>query len=78
MKENVDAVLCDFGLSSFVYEPEIASGLTTSKSIKGATRYMSPELVRDGSKHTLQSDVWAWGCTTFEVGGDLAVKGCSR
>ncbi|KAG9035867.1 hypothetical protein FS837_001805 [Tulasnella sp. UAMH 9824] len=67
VKENVDAVLCDFGLSSFIYEPEIVSGLTTSKSIKGATRYMSPELVRDESKHTLQSDVWAWGCTTLEI-----------
>ncbi|KAG8904770.1 hypothetical protein FRC01_008610, partial [Tulasnella sp. 417] len=64
-------MLCDFGVSSFIHESEseVASGLTTSKSIKGSTRYMSPELCLEDedSKHTLQSDVWAWGCTVFEV-----------
>ncbi|KAG8917545.1 hypothetical protein FRC01_002381 [Tulasnella sp. 417] len=46
---------------------EESSGLTTSRSTKGSIRYMSPELFQDNSKHTLESDVWAWGCTAFEV-----------
>ncbi|KAG8971357.1 hypothetical protein FRC05_011119 [Tulasnella sp. 425] len=49
-------------------ESGVSSGLTTTKSVKGATRYMAPELLLDGeAKHTLKSDVWAWACTTFEV-----------
>ncbi|KAG9048664.1 hypothetical protein FS837_012292 [Tulasnella sp. UAMH 9824] len=63
-----DAVLCDFGLAAFVEDPETPSGLTTSRSVKGSTRYMSPELFQDvDAKHTLESDIWAWACTVFEV-----------
>ncbi|KAG8935631.1 hypothetical protein FRC00_010691 [Tulasnella sp. 408] len=63
------AVLCDFGLALFIQESGISSGLTTSRSVKGSLRYMSPELnLDDEAKHTLASDVWAWGCTAFEVG----------
>ncbi|KIO17707.1 hypothetical protein M407DRAFT_84706, partial [Tulasnella calospora MUT 4182] len=78
VKEGIDAVLCDFGVSSFIQESGAASGLTTSKSIKGSARYMSPELFPEegNPKHTLQSDVWAWGCTVFEVGGAKKIKGC--
>ncbi|KIO16994.1 hypothetical protein M407DRAFT_85390, partial [Tulasnella calospora MUT 4182] len=78
VNEDLDAVLCDFGVSSFIQESEAPSGLDTSQSIKGSTRYMSPELFpKDGHpKHTLQSDVWAWGCTVFQVGGTTKIKGC--
>ncbi|KAG9043783.1 Negative regulator of mitotic exit [Tulasnella sp. UAMH 9824] len=67
--ETLQAVLCDFGLASFIQESGMSSGLTTSRPIKGSLRYMSPELIlHDEAKHTLASDVWAWGCTVFEVG----------
>ncbi|KAG8926262.1 hypothetical protein FRC00_003063 [Tulasnella sp. 408] len=66
ISDKPDAVLCDFGLATF--NSGDPSGLTTSRTIKGATRYMSPELFDDDeSKHTLESDIWAWGCTIFEV-----------
>ncbi|KAG8921163.1 hypothetical protein FRC01_000381 [Tulasnella sp. 417] len=68
VNQRPDAVLCDFGISSFIDESGEGTGLTTSKFTKGSTRYMSPELLQDdGSKHTLESDVWAWGCTAFEI-----------
>ncbi|KIO23072.1 hypothetical protein M407DRAFT_78537, partial [Tulasnella calospora MUT 4182] len=69
INDSIHAVLCDFGLASFVQESGMSSGLTTSQSIKGSIRYMSPELhLEEDVKHTLASDVWAWGCTVFEVG----------
>ncbi|KAG8964317.1 hypothetical protein FRC05_003867, partial [Tulasnella sp. 425] len=68
VNESLDAVLCDFGLARFIMESGVSSGLTTTKSVKGATRYMAPELLLEGeARHTLESDVWAWACTTFEV-----------
>ncbi|KAG8901562.1 hypothetical protein FRC00_006298 [Tulasnella sp. 408] len=42
-------------------------GLTTSKGLKGSTRYLSPELIKDESPRTLASDVWAWGCLLLEI-----------
>ncbi|KAG8901620.1 hypothetical protein FRC00_005928 [Tulasnella sp. 408] len=76
---SLDAVLCDFGVSSFIRESGAASGLTTSKSIKGSLLYMAPELnLEDEPKHTLQSDVWAWGCTAFEVGGAWESKAVGK
>lgn len=69
MNDDLHAVLCDFGLASFVLASDLASGLTTTQSIRGSIRYMSPELhLADEPKHTLASDVWAWGCTAYEVG----------
>ncbi|KAG8922861.1 hypothetical protein FRC01_013515 [Tulasnella sp. 417] len=68
VNHNIEAVLCDFGLSTFINESGAPSGLTTSKSVKGSTRYMSPELLQEfGATHTLGSDMWAWACTVFEV-----------
>ncbi|KIO25395.1 hypothetical protein M407DRAFT_210657, partial [Tulasnella calospora MUT 4182] len=66
--DDVDTALCDFGLATFILESGISSGLTTSKYVKGSTRYMSPDLLQEGgAKHNLKSDVWALGCTVFEV-----------
>ncbi|KAG8895212.1 hypothetical protein FRC01_012500, partial [Tulasnella sp. 417] len=68
ISDKPEAVLCDFGLATFVEDPETPSGLTTSRSIKGSLRYMSPELFDNvEARHTLESDIWAWACTIFEV-----------
>ncbi|KAG8925949.1 hypothetical protein FRC01_009507 [Tulasnella sp. 417] len=68
ISDKPDAVLCDFGLANFVENSGQPSGLTTSRSIKGSLRYMSPELFEDDeAKHTLESDIWAWACTTSEI-----------
>ncbi|KAG8946165.1 hypothetical protein FRC04_012020 [Tulasnella sp. 424] len=62
------AMLCDLGLASIVDETQAPSGLTTSQSLKGSTRYMCPELLMElETKHTLAGDVWAWACTVFQI-----------
>ncbi|KAG8921590.1 hypothetical protein FRC01_000177 [Tulasnella sp. 417] len=64
---DMTAVLCDFGLASFVGGSD-SPGLVTTTMLKGTPRYMSPELsLDDGSTHSLESDVWAWACTVFQV-----------
>ncbi|KAG8986246.1 hypothetical protein FRB90_004125, partial [Tulasnella sp. 427] len=63
--EDIRGMLGDFGLSR-VLEAD-PTGLTTSKTIKGSMRYMSPELVNEGLGHTLQSDIWAFGCLALEI-----------
>ncbi|KIO25404.1 hypothetical protein M407DRAFT_210667, partial [Tulasnella calospora MUT 4182] len=64
---HMNAVLCDFGLASFVGGSENSPGLVTSTTIKGTARYMSRELLADNCQHSLESDVWAWACTAFQV-----------
>ncbi|KAG8994092.1 hypothetical protein FRB90_000534 [Tulasnella sp. 427] len=73
VNDTTEAVLCDFGLATFVLESGARSGLTTSESVKGSMRYMSPELFTDpAAKHTFKSDIWAWACTAFEILTDLS------
>ncbi|KIO27169.1 hypothetical protein M407DRAFT_36208, partial [Tulasnella calospora MUT 4182] len=68
VNDNIEAGLCDFGLARFITESGACSGLTTSRSPKGSLRYMSPELPQESeAKHSLESDIWAWGCTVFEI-----------
>lgn len=69
LQENVlidlqrNAVLCDFGLASLVN-----GGLVTATTLKRTPRYMSPELhLDDDCPRSLESDVWAWACTVFQV-----------
>ncbi|KAG8911055.1 hypothetical protein FRC01_005949, partial [Tulasnella sp. 417] len=62
--DQVAAVLCDFGLARFVDGQR--SGLTTTETIKGSLRYMSPELLDGDPVHTLQSDIWAFGCLVLK------------
>ncbi|KAG9027114.1 hypothetical protein FS837_004372 [Tulasnella sp. UAMH 9824] len=56
---HMNAVLCDFGLASFVGDSPTAPGLVTTTALKGGTpRYMSPELhLNDDCTHSLESDV---------------------
>ncbi|KAG8928760.1 importin-alpha export receptor [Tulasnella sp. 417] len=64
--DNAGAILCDFGLARLADGQ--SSGLTTTKTIKGSIRYMSPELFDEDPVHTLSSDVWAYGCLVLKVG----------
>ncbi|KAG8955131.1 general transcription repressor [Tulasnella sp. 424] len=63
--DRVEAVLCDFGLARLV--DGLPSGLTTTKTTKGSIRYMSPELLDEDPRHTLYSDIWAYGCLVLKV-----------
>ncbi|KAG8931427.1 hypothetical protein FRC01_001320 [Tulasnella sp. 417] len=68
INDSLQAVLGDFGLASLMQESDTSSGLTTSRTPKGSLRYMSPELhLEEDARPTLASDVWAWGCTAFEI-----------
>ncbi|KAG8974618.1 hypothetical protein FRC05_007094 [Tulasnella sp. 425] len=68
ISDELDAVICDLGVASFINEAEGPSGLTTTRAVKGSSRYMSPELLLEGEgKQTLASDIWAWACTTYEI-----------
>ncbi|KAG8916810.1 hypothetical protein FRC01_002860 [Tulasnella sp. 417] len=65
---HMNAVLCDFGLAAFVSGSGTSPGLVTSTTVKGTPRYMSPELLmEDDCTHSLESDIWAWGRTVFQV-----------
>ncbi|KIO29608.1 hypothetical protein M407DRAFT_227403 [Tulasnella calospora MUT 4182] len=63
--DELIAVICDFGLSRAVQEEY--SGLTTSRTLKGSLRHLSPELLDEDPVHTLASDIWAWGCLALEI-----------
>ncbi|PVF94194.1 kinase-like protein [Serendipita vermifera] len=52
--------LCDFGLSSILWEG--ASGHTTTTAHTGTERYLAPELVVSVGRPTRESDVYAMGC----------------
>ena len=59
------ALLCDFGLSRMVNPEGVTTGLTTT-GITVSIRYASPELM-NGSRQTIESDMWAWACLFLEV-----------
>ncbi|KAG8914439.1 hypothetical protein FRC00_013608 [Tulasnella sp. 408] len=68
INDNLDAVLCDFGLAKFAEGSGTSLSLSTSTAIQETIRYMSPELVmKSEAKHTPESDVWAWACTVFQI-----------
>lgn len=58
-------MLCDFGLSRMLDNE--SSGLTTTSTPKMTLWYTSPEILNNSSRHTLASDVWAWGCLLLHV-----------
>lgn len=61
-----NAMLCDFGLARLLEDEP--SGLTTTSRSKYTLFYASPELLNEDARHTLKSDVWAWGCLFLGVG----------
>lgn len=80
LKENTlvdnhgNAMLCDFGLARILEDDP--SGLTTTRSTKYTTRYACPELLMvERARHTLKSDIWAWGCLVLGVSLDYTTTG---
>ncbi|KAG8901763.1 hypothetical protein FRC00_004817 [Tulasnella sp. 408] len=69
---RLNAVLCDFGLASFVGDSAALPGLATTTTIKGTPRYMSPELYLEADcKHCLESDVLTSKFPYDESPGDV-------
>jgi serine/threonine protein kinase len=63
------AKICDFGLLRLVRE-SAPTGMTTSSSHTGTTRYLSYEMISDDDddpKPTTASDVYALACIGMEV-----------
>jgi serine/threonine protein kinase len=63
------AKICDFGLLRLVRE-SAPTGMTTSSSHTGTTRYLSYEMISDDDndpKLTTASDVYALACIGMEV-----------
>ncbi|KAJ7264179.1 kinase-like domain-containing protein [Mycena rebaudengoi] len=76
ISEGGYVVLSDFGLSRTLERP---TGYTTSTySAAGSLNWLSPELIRhwfhteEPCVKTLASDVWAFGCTVYELLTGLA------
>ncbi|KAG8906476.1 hypothetical protein FRB99_006791 [Tulasnella sp. 403] len=63
VRVDTRAMLCDFGLS----KSEEGMTATSNTNDGGTTRYRCPELFQQGSRPTLESDVWAWGCLLLEI-----------
>lgn len=55
-----EAARSDFGLGRVLHDPDIPSGFTTSKTVKGTFKYQARELF-DGGQTTCSSDVYAFG-----------------
>ncbi|KXN82689.1 Ephrin type-A receptor 2 [Leucoagaricus sp. SymC.cos] len=56
------AMLADFGISQIMVSASIQS-----QSGIGTWRWMAPELLVQSAPFTKESDVWAFGCTCYEV-----------
>ncbi len=59
----------DFGLAKLSSRPRLDDelSLTTSATIIGSPRYMSPEQIRDARGVDVRSDVWSLGVILFEM-----------
>ena len=80
--EDKHAALCDFGLSRLhaLLDHEVLAGFSsqgpvvpqstgfTATSFGGTLRYLAPELLLlDDVRPTLETDIYAFGCTCAEV-----------
>jgi serine/threonine protein kinase len=64
VKSDGEAVLTDFGLSVIVEDPNTPG---ERGSTAGTLRWKAPELFAIFSSKSTASDVWGFGCTTYEV-----------
>lgn len=66
MADDLSALLCDFGLA--VAFEDFPSDLNTSSFHENNTPvYASPEMMLKGTRRSLESDVWAYGCLVSVV-----------
>ncbi|KAF9460081.1 kinase-like domain-containing protein [Collybia nuda] len=62
------AVLSDFGLSKVIEDLVGPTGYTPSSPEVGPLRWQAPEFVEDEKcKLGLETDVWSFGCTAYEL-----------
>ncbi|KAG8900504.1 hypothetical protein FRC00_012563, partial [Tulasnella sp. 408] len=61
INDNRRAVLTDFGLFTLL------DHCRAEPTFPGLMRWFSPELVANGTKRTMKSDMWAWGGLTLEI-----------
>ena len=54
--------LSDFGLAR-----RVPTGASETKLGRGTPYYMAPELFMEDGIHSFASDLWALGCTLFEL-----------
>jgi serine/threonine protein kinase len=62
--------LADFGLAGIVAQAESRSSAEHSRTTKGSTRWMAPEMLTyecPPSKASKATDIYAFGCTVLEV-----------
>ncbi|KAI5115173.1 hypothetical protein M0805_009706 [Coniferiporia weirii] len=67
-----DAAICDFGISRTMNasEPTLAGNTSPRGGVMGSIRWLSYELLCHSeiyTKHTKESDVWAFGMTLYEL-----------
>lgn len=67
------AQLSDFGLSSVDSVHEGITATSSASNSGGNPRWLAPELIFPGEfngngKHTVESDIYAFGMTALEVG----------
>ena len=56
-------MLCDFGVSLMILSSQTLT--STTGGVKGSLRWMAPELLTGATKHTAETDVWAFGMTIY-------------
>ncbi|KAJ4464264.1 kinase-like domain-containing protein [Lentinula lateritia] len=69
--EDFHCCLADFGLALVTADSRSWSTATTSTGMKGAIRWMAPELIIQGPveehPHPTSRDIYAFGCTVVEI-----------
>ena len=56
-------LLCDFGISFMILSSQTLT--STTGGFTGSLPWTSPELLENTTKHTVESDVWAFGMTIY-------------
>lgn len=60
IQDNLEAALCDFGISKVILDADKHCGLTTRNICSGTSGYQSKEILNDGPP-TTAADVYAFG-----------------
>ncbi|KAG8988628.1 hypothetical protein FRB94_000526 [Tulasnella sp. JGI-2019a] len=66
INDEEEAQLCDFGLSRFVDDSQLAV-FFTSKSPNGTTRWCAPEILAEEGLCNQRSDIYSFACLGIEI-----------